>query len=92
MLGLVCGKVRLSRPSDGIPSSGASHADGSCQPRRAWKNVMDAGRGGEVCVILSEVAWVLMSICHGSLIIHRIADEKARSQRAIFALCPSSYS
>lgn len=52
---------------------------------------MAAGRGGEVCVVLAA-AWVLMSICHGSLIIHRITDEKALSQRAIFALCPSSYS
>lgn len=32
VLGLVCGKVRPSRPSEGTPSSGVSEAEGSCQP------------------------------------------------------------
>lgn len=54
----------------------AAYADGSCQPLRAWKNVMALGHGGEVCVIISEAGWFLMSMCHGSLIIHRITDEK----------------
>lgn len=92
VLAPVCGKVRLNRPSEGTSSGGVSYADGFCQPLRAWKNVMAVGHGGEVCVILSEAGCFLMSICHGSLIIHRITDEKAQSQGAIFALCPNSYS
>lgn len=38
---------------------------------------MTLGHGGEVCVIISEAGWSLMSVCHGSLIIHRITGEKA---------------
>lgn len=85
-------KGQIEHTSEGTPSGGVSHADGSCQPLRAWKNVTAVGHGGEVCVILSEAGCFLMSICHGSLIIHRITDEKAQSQGAIFALCPNSYS
>lgn len=51
VLGLVCGKVRLRRSSEGTHSGRVSYTEGSCQPLRVWKNVMALGYGGEVCVI-----------------------------------------
>lgn len=99
VLGPVCGKVRLRRPSEGFlrvePLMRMAPANLAELGEMSWLRALRAVEerfGGEVCVILSAAAWVLMSVCHGSLMIHRITDEKARSQRAIFALCPSSYS
>ena len=84
VLGRVCGKVRLSRLSEGLLLGGPLTL--MAPAPRAWKNVMALGHGGQVCAIISKARWLLLSTCHGSMIIPQITkkpDLKGRSLQCV---------
>lgn len=85
VFGPACRKMRLSRLSEGTPSDGPLILMAPAALQKLGKNVAALGHGEEVCAIMSEAGSFLMSACCGSLIIHRIPDEKGQLQGTVAA-------